>query len=189
MKNLHHGTCKKHAVSIERFGTVIQDKTALDFGRGFYTTDILEKAIEWGNIKFELNRQMGRDSIGPPAVVHYSINHEVLGELKYRHLKEHEAIEYAVYCRIGRPHELDEKHYDIIQGYVIDRGISEGTSRLRRLIATGKLSENDINKEIQNLINNVEAYPYEQIVFKTERSIMALRYDGYTKYKTPKFKL
>ncbi|MBA2861837.1 hypothetical protein [Methanococcus maripaludis] len=89
---------------------------------------------------------MGRDSIGPPAVVHYLINHEVLGELKYRHLKEHEAIEYAVYCRIGRPHKLDEEHYDIIQGYVIDRGISEGTSRLRRLIATGKLSENDIRK-------------------------------------------
>ena len=78
MLTVYHGSTEKVETPICRFG-----RKNLDFGQGFYVTDIREQAITWAN-------NMSRNRNMPPLLNRYHLDRESI--LKHANCKIFKAV-------------------------------------------------------------------------------------------------
>ena len=155
MLTVYHGSTEKVETPICRFG-----RKNLDFGQGFYVTDIREQAITWAN-------NMSRNRNMPPLLNRYHLNREAI--LKHAKCKLFKAYdeEWLTFIIGNRSGEDLAKEYDYVEGgvandRVIDTvnlymaGLIDATSALR------ELSKHRPNNQIcilnQDIVNNYLIY-------------------------------
>ena len=155
MLTVYHGSTEKVETPICRFG-----RKNLDFGQGFYVTDIREQAITWAN-------NMSRNRNMPPLLNRYHLDRESL--LKHANCKIFKAYdeEWLTFIIGNRSGEDLAKEYDYVEGgvandRVIDTvnlymaGLIDATSALR------ELSKHRPNNQIcilnQDIVNNYLIY-------------------------------
>lgn len=100
---LYHGSY----IEIEK-PDLLHSRPRVDFGRGFYTTPILEQAEKWCN-RFRLRNKDG-------IISTYTLDEKVLDEcrtLKFDEYSE-EWLDFILACRSGK----DTTDYDIVIGGV-----------------------------------------------------------------------
>ena len=155
MLTVYHGSTEKVETPICRFG-----RKNLDFGQGFYVTDIREQAITWAN-------NMSRNRNIPPLLNRYHLNREaVLKHAKCKFFKAYDE-EWLTFIIGNRSGEDLAKEYDYVEGgvandRVIDTvnlymaGLIDATSALR------ELSRHRPNNQIcilnQDIVNNYLIY-------------------------------
>jgi hypothetical protein len=155
MLTVYHGSTEKVETPICRFG-----RKNLDFGQGFYVTDIREQAITWAN-------NMSRNRNMPPLLNRYHLNREaVLKHAKCKLFKAYDE-EWLTFIIGNRSGEDLAKEYDYVEGgvandRVIDTvnlymaGLIDATSALR------ELSKHRPNNQIcilnQDIVNNYLIY-------------------------------
>jgi hypothetical protein len=155
MLTVYHGSTEKVETPICRFG-----RKNLDFGQGFYVTDIREQAITWAN-------NMSRNRSMPPLLNRYHLDRESI--LKHANCKIFKAYdeEWLTFIIGNRSGEDLAKEYDYVEGgvandRVIDTvnlymaGLIDATSALR------ELSKHRPNNQIcilnQDIVNNYLIY-------------------------------
>ena len=155
MLTVYHGSTEKVETPICRFG-----RKNLDFGQGFYVTDIREQAITWAN-------NMSRNRNMPPLLNRYHLDREAI--LKHAKCKLFKAYdeEWLTFIIGNRSGEDFAKEYDYVEGgvandRVIDTvnlymaGLIDATSALR------ELSKHRPNNQIcilnQDIVNNYLIY-------------------------------
>ena len=134
-------------------------RATVDFGRGFYTTPILEQAIKWCG-KF---KRRGKDGI----VSRYEFNEKGLDELKVLKFESYSEgwLDFILTCRSGK----DSSDYDLVIGGVANDKVF-----------------NTVELYFDNLIDKAEAIrrlryekPNLQICFRSERALNEyLRFEG-----------
>lgn len=155
MLTVYHGSTEKVETPICRFG-----RKNLDFGQGFYVTDIREQAITWAN-------NMSRNRNMPPLLNRYHLDREaILKHAKYKLFKAYDE-EWLTFIIGNRSGEDLAKEYDYVEGgvandRVIDTvnlymsGLIDATSALR------ELSKHRPNNQIcilnQDIVNNYLIY-------------------------------
>ena len=155
MLTVYHGSTEKVETPICRFG-----RKNLDFGQGFYVTDIREQAVTWAN-------NMARNRNMPPLLNRYYLDREaVLKHAKCKIFKAYDE-EWLTFIIGNRSGEDLAKEYDYVEGgvandRVIDTinlymaGLIDATSALR------ELSKHRPNNQIcilnQDIVNNYLIY-------------------------------
>ena len=155
MLTVYHGSTEKVETPICRFG-----RKNLDFGQGFYVTDIREQAITWAN-------NMSRNRNMPPLLNRYHLDREsILKHAKCKLFKAYDE-EWLTFIIGNRSGEDLAKEYDYVEGgvandRVIDTvnlymaGLIDATSALR------ELSKHRPNNQIcilnQDIVNNYLIY-------------------------------
>ena len=137
---------------------LIHSRSNVDFGRGFYTTPIYNQALKWSG-RF---KQHGSDGI--ISIYEFDINaYSDLCVLNFETYSE-EWLDFILNCRSGQ----DNTDYDIIVGSVANDKVF-----------------NTIELFFDGLIDKLEAIkrlryekPNLQIVFKTERALSYLKFEG-----------
>ena len=134
-------------------------RATVDFGRGFYTTPILEQAIKWCG-KF---KRRGKDGI----VSRYEFDEKGFDELKVLKFESYseEWLDFILTCRSGK----DSSDYDLVIGGVANDKVF-----------------NTVELYFDNLIDKAEAIrrlryekPNLQICFRSERALNEyLRFEG-----------
>ena len=105
MKTLYHGSInmvKEPLVNVGRDG--------LDFGKGFYTTDIHEQAARWA-------QRLARQQKAVPVVNVYQFEYEKATDFRYLKFTAYDKswLDFIVQCRKG----FDvTKEWDIVEGGV-----------------------------------------------------------------------
>lgn len=130
-----------------------------DFGKGFYTTSVLEQAVRWAHIKRE------REDAVRAVVSVYEFDESLLDNVDLNIRRFTGADEPWLYfvtdCRKSRKHE-----YDLVQGPVANDKVFTTVN----LFESGVLSA-------EAAILQLRAYKtYDQLSFHTERVISALRF-------------
>ena len=155
MLTVYHGSTEKVETPICRFG-----RKNLDFGQGFYVTDIREQAITWAN-------NMSRNRNMPPLLNRDHLDREsILKHAKCKLFKAYDE-EWLTFIIGNRSGEDLAKEYDYVEGgvandRVIDTvnlymaGLIDATSALR------ELSKHRPNNQIcilnQDIVNNYLIY-------------------------------
>ena len=155
MLTVYHGSTEKVETPICAFG-----RKNLDFGQGFYVTDIREQAVTWAN-------NMARNRNMPPLLNRYYLDREaVLKHAKCKIFKAYDE-EWLTFIIGNRSGEDLAKEYDYVEGgvandRVIDTvnlymtGLIDATSALR------ELSKHRPNNQIcilnQDIVNNYLIY-------------------------------
>lgn len=134
-------------------------RSTVDFGRGFYTTPILDQAVKWCD-KF---KRRGKDGI----VSRYEFDENCFNELKVLKFESYseEWLDFILICRSGK----DTTDYDLVVGGVANDKVF-----------------NTVELYFDNLIDKSEAIrrlryekPNLQICFRSERSLKEyLRFEG-----------
>lgn len=155
MLTVYHGSTEKVETPICRFG-----RKNLDFGQGFYVTDIREQAITWAN-------NMSRNRNMPALLNRYHLDREAIlkqAKCKIFTAYDEEWLTFIIGNRSGE--DLAQK-YDYVEGgvandRVIDTinlymaGLIDSTSALR------ELSKHQPNNQIcilnQDIVNNYLIY-------------------------------
>lgn len=155
MLTVYHGSTEKVETPICRFG-----RKNLDFGQGFYVTDIREQAITWAN-------NMSRNRNMPALLNRYHLDREAIlkqAKCKIFTAYDEEWLTFIIGNRSGE--DLAQK-YDYVEGgvandRVIDTvnlymaGLIDATSALR------ELSKHRPNNQIcilnQDIVNNYLIY-------------------------------
>jgi hypothetical protein len=151
---LYHGSFLEIAHS-----DLKHSRSTVDFGRGFYTTPILDQAVKWCG-KF---KRRGKDGI----VSRYEFDENGFNEpkvLKFESYSE-EWLDFILICRSGK----DTTDYDLVVGGVANDKVF-----------------NTVELYFDNLIDKSEAIrrlryekPNLQICFRSERSLKEyLRFEG-----------
>lgn len=155
MLTVYHGSTEKVETPVCGFG-----RKNLDFGQGFYVTDLREQAITWAN-------NMARNRNKPALLDRYHIDRETI--LKHAKCKIFKAYdeEWLTFIIGNRSGEDLAKEYDYVEGgvandRVIDTvnlymaGLIDATSALR------ELSKHRPNNQIcilnQDIVNNYLTY-------------------------------
>lgn len=130
-----------------------------DFGKGFYTTSVLEQAVRWAHIKQE------REDAARAVVSVYEFDRSLLDntDLKIRQFTgaDEPWLIFVTGCRKSRPHE-----YDLVQGPVANDKVFTTVN----LFESGLLSANAA-------ILQLKAYKtYDQLSFHTPRVIGTLKF-------------
>ncbi len=130
-----------------------------DFGKGFYTTSVLEQAVRWAHIK------QGREDAARAVVSVYEFDKSLLDntDLKIRQFTgaDEPWLLFVTGCRKSRPHE-----YDLVQGPVANDKVFTTVN----LFESGLLSANAA-------ILQLKAYKtYDQLSFHTPRVIGTLKF-------------
>lgn len=130
-----------------------------DFGKGFYTTSVLEQAVRWAHIKQE------REDAARAVVSVYEFDRSLLDntDLKIRQFTgaDEPWLLFVTGCRKSRPHE-----YDLVQGPVANDKVFTTVN----LFESGLLSANAA-------ILQLKAYKtYDQLSFHTPRVIGTLKF-------------
>ncbi len=155
MLTVYHGSTEKVETPICRFG-----RKNLDFGQGFYVTDIREQAVTWAN-------NMARNRNMPPLLNRYHLDREaILKQAKCKIFTAYDE-EWLTFIIGNRSGEDLAKEYDYVEGgvandRVIDTinlymaGLIDATSALR------ELSKHRPNNQIcilnQDIVNNYLIY-------------------------------
>lgn len=155
MLTVYHGSTEKVETPICRFG-----RKNLDFGQGFYVTDIREQAVTWAN-------NMSRNRNMPALLNRYHLDREAIlkqAKCKIFTAYDEEWLTFIIGNRSGE--DLAQK-YDYVEGgvandRVIDTinlymaGLIDSTSALR------ELSKHQPNNQIcilnQDIVNNYLIY-------------------------------
>lgn len=155
MLTVYHGSTEKVETPVCGFG-----RKNLDFGQGFYVTDLREQAITWAN-------NMARNRNKPALLNRYNLDRETI--LKHAKCKIFKAYdeEWLTFIIGNRSGEDLAKEYDYVEGgvandRVIDTinlymaGLIDATSALR------ELSKHRPNNQIcilnQDIVNNYLTY-------------------------------
>lgn len=130
-----------------------------DFGKGFYTTSVLEQAVRWAHIKQE------REDAARAVVSVYEFDKSLLDntDLKIRQFTgaDEPWLLFVTGCRKSRTHE-----YDLVQGPVANDKVFTTVN----LFESGLLSANAA-------ILQLKAYKtYDQLSFHTPRVIGTLKF-------------
>ena len=161
MRTVYHGSIK----TIER-PLVNVGRDNLDFGKGFYVSDILKQARTWAEIK-------SRYYLDAKGIINYYLLDfdKVLAEFRYKKFEQYnqEWLRFIVDCRQGKQ---VWKSYDIIEGGVAnDRIIDTVENYIAGLIdeerALGLLAMHQPNNQIC-ILNQEIADKYLQF----ERSVI-----------------
>ena len=108
MRTVYHGSIK----TIER-ALVNVGRDNLDFGKGFYVSDILKQARTWAEIK-------SRYYLDAKGIINYYLLDfdKVLAEFRYKKFEQYnqEWLRFIADCRQGKQ---VWKSYDIIEGGVL----------------------------------------------------------------------
>lgn len=138
---LYHGGTDKVARPVCKFG-----RPYLDFGPGFYLTDIRQQAVDWAK-KQAVDRRLN------PMLNVYSFKQEE-AIVRYRYLRfeayDEAWLDFIVDCRQGRDVWLD---YDIVEGGVANDRVIDTVELytlgfLGKSEALGRLSEHQPNNRI-----------------------------------------
>lgn len=155
MLTVYHGSTEKVETPVCGFG-----RKNLDFGQGFYVTDLREQAITWAN-------NMARNKNKPALLNRYYLDRKTI--LKHAKCKIFKAYdeEWLTFIIGNRSGEDLAKEYDYVEGgvandRVIDTvnlymaGLIDATSALR------ELSKHRPNNQIcilnQDIVNNYLTY-------------------------------
>ena len=130
-----------------------------DFGKGFYTTSVMEQAVRWAHIKQE------RENAVRAVVSVYEFDESLLDNADWKIRRFTGADEPWLYfvtdCRKSRPHE-----YDLVQGPVANDKVFTTVN----LFESGVLSA-------EAAILQLKAYKtYDQLSFHTAKTIGTLRF-------------
>lgn len=130
-----------------------------DFGKGFYTTSVLEQAVRWAHIKCE------RENARRAVVSVYEFDETLLDNADWNIRSFTGADEPWLYfvtdCRKSRPHQ-----YDLVQGPVANDKVFTTVN----LFESGVLS-------VEAAILQLKAYKtYDQLSFHTAKTIGTLRF-------------
>ncbi len=137
---------------------LLHSRNEVDFGKGFYTTEIREQAVKW----CERFKRTGENGI----ISAYEIFEESFSDLKILCFSSYseEWLDFIINCRKGN----DKTDYDIVIGG----------------IANDKVF-NTIELYFDNLIDKNEAIkrlkfetPNQQVCFRTEKAISLLNFKG-----------
>jgi len=134
---LYHGSnCNFYEIDISK------SKDKRDFGKGFYTTTILEQAEDWARALFDRYKGDG--------IFIYELELELTGELsvkKYEGLSE----EWLLMVQKNRTLGGIQHKFDIVQGPVAN----DKTARTIALYTAGIINANEAIKRLQsNQIND-----------------------------------
>ena len=130
-----------------------------DFGKGFYTTSVLEQAVRWAHIKRE------REDAERAVVSVYEFDETLLESPDWKIRRFTGADEpwliFVTDCRKSRPHD-----YDLVQGPVAND----------KVFTTVNLFESDV-LSAEAAILQLKAYKtYDQLSFHTKRVMDELRF-------------
>ena len=130
-----------------------------DFGKGFYTTSVMEQAERWAHIKQE------REGAAHAVVSVYEFDETLLddADLNIRRFTgaDEPWLLFVTACRKSHPHD-----YDLVQGPVANDKVFTTVN----LFESGVLSA-------EAAILQLKAYKtYDQLSFHTERVISSLRF-------------
>ena len=134
-------------------------RTNADFGKGFYTTSVLEQAVRWAHIKQE------REDAARAVVSVYEFDESLLDnvDLKIRRFvgADEPWLLFVTDCRKSRKHD-----YDLVQGPVANDKVFTTVN----LFESGVLSA-------EAAILQLKAYKtYDQLSFHTPRVIATLKF-------------
>lgn len=134
-------------------------RTNADFGKGFYTTSVLEQAVRWAHIKQE------REEAARAVVSVYEFDESLLDnpDLKIRRFTgaDEPWLLFVTDCRKSRIHD-----FDLVQGPVANDKVFTTVN----LFESGVLSA-------EAAILQLKAYKtYDQLSFHTPRVIGTLKY-------------
>ena len=130
-----------------------------DFGKGFYTTSVMEQAERWAHIKQE------REDAAHAVVSVYEFDESLFdnADLNIRRFTgaDEPWLYFVTDCRKSRPHD-----YDLVQGPVAND----------KVFTTVNLFESRV-LSAEAAILQLKAYKtYDQLSFHTERVISRLRF-------------
>lgn len=134
-------------------------RTNADFGKGFYTTSVLEQAVRWAHIKQE------REDAARAVVSVYEFDESLLDNVDLKIRKFIGADEpwllFVTDCRKSRKHD-----YDLVQGPVANDKVFTTVN----FFESGVLSA-------EAAILQLKAYKtYDQLSFHTPRVIATLKF-------------
>ena len=138
-------------------------REALDFGKGFYVTNIKIQAQNWTK-KFKLRGQKAYINIYELPKDHIKESYRVKEFLYY----DNEWLDFIIACRSGIPHD-----FDIVIGAMADDQIYNYIS---------DYMEGTITRE-QFWVMAKFKYPTHQINFCTQEALKCLQYRGYEEVK------
>lgn len=138
---LYHGGTDKVARPVCKFG-----RPYLDFGPGFYLTDIRQQAVDWAK------RQAVDRRLNPMLNVYSFKQEEAIVRYRYLRFEAYDEawLDFIVDCRQGRDVWLD---YDIVEGGVANDRVIDTVELytlgfLGKSEALGRLSEHQPNSQI-----------------------------------------
>ncbi len=141
------------------FPDLEHSRSAVDFGKGFYTTPIKEQAQKW----CQKYKKQGKTAV----ISVYDFDESALNELKVLNFNEYSEdwLDFILNCRSGK----DNSDYDIVMGGVANDKVF-----------------NTVELYFDNLIDKNEALkrlkyekPNLQVAFRTEKSISTyLKFKG-----------
>ena len=150
---LYHGS----SVAVEK-PDLVHSRVNVDFGKGFYTTPLYEQALKW----CERYSKRGEDGFVSKFEFDESA-YDSLNVLKFDAYSE-EWLDFVVNCRRG----LDNSDFDLVIGGVANDKVF-----------------NTVELFFDGLIDKVEAIkrlkyekPNLQIVFRTEKALECLKFEG-----------
>jgi len=140
-------------------------RTDVDFGLGFYLTDIKKQAERWAMRK---NKQFSRQGI--LNVFEFSESNSLL--IKKFDGYNDEWLDFVILNRCSRNSPL-KSDYDIIIGNVADDDVIDAISSYLALVAKGRATKNTRLALMDELSF---AKPNNQYAFKTQRALDALKF-------------
>lgn len=154
MTILYHGSHLQVNSPLAKVG-----RKNLDFGPGFYTTNIKEQAENWARI---IASRKGRNVIPVINVYHFDFQKAVMDGVRIKHFKHYdlEWLEYVVDCRKGKDISKD---YDIVEGGVANDNVIDTVEDYEKGVITaeqalGQLRYKKINHQLcflnQQVIDN-----------------------------------
>lgn len=173
---VYHGTISSCAENIIKNGILLEKgKPKVDFGQGFYTTNLYAFAKSTAKNKAEkTNIHCGRNQVRP-IVLKFNIHDSLIKELNILKFDESDVrwAQFIINNRNGYEyvnnidshfHNLNHK-YDIVMGGIADNRISLLAKELK------ELKEKVTKADIRNMI-----YPYytNQISFHTPESLCCI---------------
>lgn len=165
---LFHGTIKRFAEDITNNGIDIhKSREKLDFGKGFYLTNIKYFAERWAIDMAKFHSRRGRNrkpSKEIPTILTFTADTEGL-DLNIVTFKGAND-EWAKEIYYQRVKGLDRSDVDIIIGPIVDSGIREAINKVESGEYTMSMFINRIKR-----MDKIDI----QYVFKTEKAISALR--------------
>ncbi len=142
----------------------------VDFGQGFYITNIYSQALRWAKRKATFEKMKGNDSI--PIVNKYSLN--LSSGLNILEFEEYNRswLKYVVWNRTGKYFDIKDD-YDIVIGPVADDDIINQVDQFIYLLENNKV-DNNVYTFYLELFSF--AKKSNQICIKTEQGLSSLKY-------------
>jgi len=157
---LYHG-----GVDIIKMPNISVGRADVDFGQGFYLTDIKEQAIRWASRK---NKQFSRQGI----LNIYEFTESTSLLVKNLNGYSDEWLDFVIMNRSSRNSPL-KSDYDIITGNVADDDVVDAVSSYLALVKKGRATKNTRLALMDELSF---AKPNNQYAFKTQRSLETLKF-------------